>query len=145
MKKNVMVQISGLHNAETPDDAVEVLLPGNYYNRNGTHYIKYQQYDEESGRLLDNLIKIKDETLEIKKKGASSMQMFFKKNHRNVSYYDMEQGSLLMETRTQDVKIQQREQRIDVELAYDLFINEQYVSDSHIKIQIFEAGCPEIG
>ena len=144
MQKNVMVRISGLHNSEEPEEAIEVLLPGEYYQRNGVHYIKYNQYDESTGELFENRIKIKDETLEIKKKGSMSMQLFFKKNHSNISYYDMEQGSFMMETRTGEIKIREEEEQIDVELAYELYINEQYVSDSNIKIQIAQADQCEL-
>ena len=52
MTKDVLVSISGKHidimndpveGYETGDDAIEVVMPANYYCRNGKHYILYDE------------------------------------------------------------------------------------------------------
>ena len=138
MQKEVLVSVSGIHSQEEPGDAVEVLLPGEYYNKNGTHYIVYDQYDEETNSLLKNVIKVKNHTVELKKTGFANVRMVFEKDHNNVSYYEMEHGAMLMETRTGEILIDIQEDRMNIALEYELYINEQFVSDAVVKIKVVE-------
>ena len=41
MTKDVMVTIAGFHMAEEDEDTIEMVHIGEYYERNGTHYILY--------------------------------------------------------------------------------------------------------
>ena len=138
MQKEVLVSVCGVHSTDDPEDIVEVLLPGEYYFRNGVHYVIYEQYDEETNSLLKNTIKVKDDTVELKKTGVANVCMRFAKNKNNTSYYDMEQGSMLIETKTADITIQIEETRMKIYINYGLYINEQYVSDVTVNIKVIE-------
>ena len=39
MKKEILLSISGLHMIEEEDANVEVVTAGDYYNRDGRHYV----------------------------------------------------------------------------------------------------------
>lgn len=138
MKKEVLVSISGTQQELLPKEPVEVLLPGEYYKRNGTHYIKYEQYDEESGQLLKNMIKVKGPSVELKKTGYTNVRMYFEKNSNYTSYYDMNEGVMLMETRTGDVCIEEQQDSMKIVLEYDLYLNQQYVSACRVIIKVVE-------
>ena len=51
MTKEVLVSISGLQFEldEKETEAIEVICPGEYYFRNGKHYIIYEELIEEEG------------------------------------------------------------------------------------------------
>lgn len=138
MEKDVLVSVSGVHSDDQPGDAVEVLLPGEYYNKNGTHYVMYEQYDEEAKSLLKNIIKVKNNSVELKKTGFANVRMFFEKNRNNTSYYEMDHGSMLIETKTGEVMIDIQEHKMNIDLEYELYINEQFVSDSTVHIKVVE-------
>ncbi|MDD5949393.1 MAG: DUF1934 domain-containing protein [Lachnospiraceae bacterium] len=137
MKREVLVSISGSQQ-ESGEDALEVLLPGQYYKRKDTHYIKYDQYDEDTGELLKNTIKVKGDSVELKKTGYSNVRMYFKENSHYTSYYDMREGSLLMETHTGKVQVREQEDSMDIMLEYDLYLNEQYISNCQVAIKVVE-------
>ena len=46
MTKEILLSISGLHMLEEEDGNVEVVTAGDYYNRNGKHYILYDEVVE---------------------------------------------------------------------------------------------------
>ena len=79
MTKDVLVSISGLHmdmNAEIPgpdaEDVIEVVTPATYYEKNGKHYILYDEVVEGVSGTIKNKIKISGtDSVEIMKSGLS--------------------------------------------------------------------------
>ena len=97
MTKEVLVKISGLQFAgEEDSDAVEIITSGNYYKKNGKHYIIYDEVSEGSEEVTKNVIKIWDSAMEVTRKGPASVHMMFEKDKKNVSYYYTPFGSLLV-------------------------------------------------
>ena len=138
MQKNVLVSVSGMYDTGEEGEPIEVLLPGEYYKRNQTHYIIYNQYDEEAQKMLKNTIKIKDHTVELKKTGFTNVRMYFEKDRKTTSYYDMEEGSMLIETQTGNVAVEEKEDSLQISLGYDLYINQQYVALCNVAIKVVE-------
>ena len=135
MKKDIFINIEGTQGDINDGDPITVMLSGQYYEKNGSQYIMYTQYDEESEKPCKNRIKIKDDTVELKKEGTTNVRMFFEENKNNTTYYDMEEGSMIVETKTDRVKIRQEEDHLKVELFYQLYMNYSFLSDCHIVIE----------
>ena len=68
MKKEVIVTLCGLQMVQDDEDSIEVVHIGEYYERNGTHYILFEELLEGSSRLVKNIVKIKEHYLEVQKK-----------------------------------------------------------------------------
>ena len=84
MTKEVLVKISGLQFAgEEDSDAVEIITSGNYYKKNGKHYIIYDEVSEGSEEVTKNVIKIWDSGMEVTRKGPASVHMMFEKCKRD--------------------------------------------------------------
>lgn len=58
MKKEILLSIAGLHMIEEEDGNVEVVTAGDYYNRNGKHYVVYDEVVEGLSGHISNTIKI---------------------------------------------------------------------------------------
>ena len=45
MEKEVLIHVKGLHMMDTPegDEPIEIVVPGEYYFRNGSHYLRYEE------------------------------------------------------------------------------------------------------
>ena len=56
MNKKVLVSISGLQTEIGDDEAVEVISPGEYHERDGRHYILYEEMHEEGETPFGNLL-----------------------------------------------------------------------------------------
>ena len=48
MEKEVLIHVKGLHMMDTPegDEPIEIVVPGEYYFRNGSHYLRYERSEE---------------------------------------------------------------------------------------------------
>lgn len=137
MTKDVLVKISGLQfMAEQETEPIEVITAGDYYKRNGKHYVIYDEVMEGFEGTTRNVIKLDEEYLDITKKGASNVHMVFEKNKKNVSYYYTPYGSLLIGIDARDVKVHETENTIDVEVKYTLEVNYEHLADCNITMNI---------
>ncbi len=141
MTKEVLVKISGLQFAtEQEAEPVEVITAGDYYMRNGKHYIVYEEVAEGFDGKTRNIIKLDEKYLDITKKGVSNVHMVFEKNRKNVSYYHTPFGSILIGIDARDVQVKETEDRIDVEVKYALEVNYEFLADCNIKMNIISRG-----
>lgn len=138
MEKEVLITISGLQEEIGPEGTVEVAVPGAYYKRGETHYIKYQQYDSDTDTTTDNMIKIKGDTVEMKRSGVVHSNMVFKQDTIHNSFYDTVVGSMAIETRTGKVLVEERDHSMDVKLEYELYMNEAFISNCEVTIHMEE-------
>lgn len=143
MTKNVIVSISGLQFAEENDsEPVEVITTGDYYKKNGKHYIVYDEVMEGLDGITKNMIKVQENCLDITKKGVSNVHMLFEKNKKNVTYYYTPYGSLLIGIDAKKIDVQEEEHSLHISVDYALEINYEHMADCTItmKIQSQEAG-----
>ena len=70
MEKEVLIHVKGLHMMDTPegDEPIEIVVPGEYYFRNGSHYLRYEEMLDEQGDPTINYIKISSRGMEVRKK-----------------------------------------------------------------------------
>ena len=153
MTKDVLVSISGKHidimndpveGYETGDDAIEVVMPANYYCRNGKHYILYDEVLEGMAGTIKNKIKITGtDSVEIIKTGVSSSHMVFEKNKKNLTYYRTPYGQMLIGVNTKKMEIDVKDDKIDVQVDYELDVNHEPLADCKIKMNIMSKNDPD--
>ncbi len=137
MTKEVLVKISGLQFApENDNEPIELITSGDYYKRNGKHYIVYEEVMEGVPGTTKSIIKLNDDFLDITKKGATNVHMMFEKNRKNVTYYYTPYGSLLIGIDAKRVEIQESEHNIDVKVDYELEVNYEHMADCSITMNI---------
>lgn len=137
MTKEVLVKISGLQFAgEAENEPVEVITTGDYYKRNGKHYILYDEIMEGFPEPTRNIIKLDEGMLDITKKGTTNVHMMFEKNRKNVTYYYTPYGSLLIGIDAKKVEVQEGEHKIDVKVDYALEVNYEHMADCSITMNI---------
>ena len=150
MTKDVLVSISGKHidimndpakGYETGDDEIEVVTPANYYCRNGKHYIIYDEVLEGMAGTVRNKIKITGtDAVEIMKSGLSSSHMVFEKNKKNLTYYKTPYGQMLVGVNTRNMEIRVEDDKIGVQVDYELAVNHEPLADCKIKMNIISKG-----
>lgn len=137
MTKNVIVSISGLQFAEENDsEPVEVITTGDYYKKNGKHYIVYDEVMEGLDGITKNMIKVQENCLDITKKGVSNVHMLFEKNKKNVTYYYTPYGSLLIGIDAKKIDVQEEEHSLHISVDYALEINYEHMADCTITMKI---------
>lgn len=139
MTKEVLLTVSGLQFAaqgEEESEPIEVITAGDYYKKNGKHYILYDEVMEGFEGNTRNVVKITDDYLDITKKGVSNVHMVFEKNKKNVSYYYTPFGSILIGINAKSVDINETEENIDVKVKYNLEVNYEHLADCTITMNI---------
>ncbi|HCD46521.1 MAG TPA: DUF1934 domain-containing protein, partial [Lachnoclostridium sp.] len=96
MTRDVLISISGMQIAEDDSNSVEMITAGDYFLKNGNHYILYDEIQEEAGGVTKNTIKIHRSGLDIIKRGSSSVHMTFEKDKKNMSCYATPFGELMI-------------------------------------------------
>ena len=125
MTKDVLVKISGLQFAEDQDNGpVEIITTGNYYKKNGKHYILYDEVQEGFDGVTKSVIKVNDDFLDVTK------------NKKNMSYYNTPFGNLLVGINATDVKVNETEDNIDIKVDYKLEVNYEHLAECSISMNI---------
>lgn len=138
MTKDILVSIKGLQIPEDSqqEEQLEVITNGSYFQRNGKHYIKYDEVVEGMEGSIQNLIKINRDSLEVTKRGLSNVHMIFEAHKKNVTYYDTPFGNLLVGIAATNIDVKEEQERIDVQVDYALEINYQHMADCTISMNI---------
>ena len=137
MTKEVMVTIAGLQTAggeEPEQDALELVHVGEYYKKNGTHYILFDEVMEGMQEPVRNLIKIKDRGLEIRKRGPVAVHMVFEEGSSRQSIYQVPYGSFQVETSTTSVRTEETDEGLEALISYKLAVNGAHCADCDIRV-----------
>ena len=144
MNKEVLVSISGLQFSNDDKDVLEVITIGDYYKRNGRHYLLFDEAMEGIEGTTRNMIKFNDHMVDITKKGVTNVHMVFEEKQKNMTYYDTPFGNLLIGLSTSHIEVKEKEDSIDIQIDYSLDINYEYISDCKINICLKEKKACEV-
>ncbi len=137
MTKDVLVSISGLQFVDDEGtEPIEIITSGEYYSRNGKHYVVFDEVMEGFQGVTKNRIKIYENYLDIQKKGVSNVHMIFERNKKNVGYYETPYGSLLIGIQANRIDMEETADDIHVRVDYALDVNEEPLADCKISINI---------
>lgn len=134
MTKDVLITIKGLQMALDDNDTLEIMTNGKYYKKNGKHYVLYEELVED--QKVSNMIKIYDETVEITKKGLASVQMFFETGKKNTSIYSTPFGQIEIGIYAEQIRVNESENKLELNMQYDLEMNSEHVSDSQVSVTV---------
>lgn len=143
MTQDVLVTISGVHVEVTEDalneenEPIEIITPAKYYEKNGKHYILYDEVVEGFSGVIKNKVKITgDSVLEIIKTGITNSHMIFENGKSHLTFYDTPYGRMHVEMYTRNVDIRVKEDAIDIDVDYTMDINCEPAAECRILMNI---------
>ena len=136
MTKDVLVTIKGVQSLEDIEEQedVEVVAKGDYYYRNGHHFIMFDEMSDEDYQTTKNTIKITEKSVEVRRKGAANVQMIFEENKKNLTHYATPFGNLQMAVAATKIDFKEKEESLDLIIDYALEINSQHAADCQISL-----------
>ena len=141
MTKEVIIRICGLQaGPETDGEPIEMIVTGEYFYKNNKHYILYEEVVEGESQTTKNRIKISSGQMELIKNGVVNVHMVFEEGVKNITHYHTPYGSLAMGIDAKKVEIQELEDEIDIAVEYGLEMNQEFVADCNITINIKSKG-----
>ena len=137
MNKDVLIHVRGLQLMETDDEQepIEIVVPGQYYFRNGSHYLRYEEMLDYSAQTTVNYIKMSSEGVEIRKQGQVNVHMVFEQGKKNKTFYNTPYGTLQMGIAATGLELKESKDDIQMKVDYALDMNEEHVADCYLTVQ----------
>lgn len=136
MTRDVLIRITGLQIMDGQDEDVEMITVGDYFLKNGKHYVVYDEIMEGFEGSIRNTMQITSDKLDIMKKGIANSRMVFEKDHKSQTRYVTPMGEMIVGVATSDIGLEEEENRLRVSVAYSLDINYSHVSDCNITVDV---------
>lgn len=140
MNKEVLIHVRGLQSIDSMEEQepVEIIVPGEYYFRNGSHYLRYEEIMDESLQPTVNYVKISRRGMEVRKKGLVNVQMVFEKGKKNMTGYTTPFGTLQMGITATSLELKESPDEIHMKVDYSLDMNDAHAADCSLTIQALE-------
>jgi uncharacterized beta-barrel protein YwiB (DUF1934 family) len=137
MNKDVLIHVRGLQMMETDDaqEPIEIVVPGQYYFRNGSHYLRYEEMLDDTAETTVNYIKMSPNGVEIRKQGQVNVHMVFEEGKKNKTFYNTPYGTLQMGISATGLELKESEDGIQMKVDYALDMNEEHVADCYLTVQ----------
>ena len=137
MNKDVLIHVRGLQMMETDDaqEPIEIVVPGQYYFRNGSHYLRYEEMLDDSAETTVNYIKMSPDGVEVRKQGQVNVHMVFEQGKKNKTFYNTPYGTLQMGIAATGLELTESEDGIQMKVDYALDMNEEHVADCYLTVQ----------
>ncbi len=142
MTKEVFIRIVGLQipvedMEGMENEPLEVVHTGTYYNKNGKHYIFYEETAEGIPGVTKAQIRWQqDGILEVIRKGISNSHMIFEKNQRHTCDYQTPFGNLDLGILTKRMSSQVQEDKLEIAAEYNMDVDWEPVAQCTIKITV---------
>lgn len=141
MTQKVLLTLRGLQTDQggVGTDRIETVSQGDYYKKNGKHYVIFEESVEGIDDKSKSKLKFDADTVEVSRSGPMSTQMIFRENKKNLTGYNTPFGQILMGIDTKKIQIKEQEHCIIVDVDYTLDVNDEFMSDCHMEIEIRSA------
>ena len=145
MKKDVLIRVRGLQMMDTEDEQepLEIVVPGQYYYRNGSHYLRYEEMMDDTAQPTVNYIKLSPQGVEVRKQGQVNVHMVFEQGKKNMTLYSTPFGTLQMGIAATSLELKESEENLQMKADYALDMNEEHVADCYLAIQVQPRDCKE--
>lgn len=136
MQKEVIIHINGLQfvETETGSEPIEVITPGEYYYKQGSHYLLYEDATEPGEGKSRNIIKFRPEYLEVIKNGEFSTKLVFEKDKKTLSQMNTPFGVMSIGISTTSVALKEQPDSIEMTAKYAMDINSNYIADCVVSV-----------
>ena len=137
MNKDVLIHVRGLQMMETDDaqEPIEIVVPGQYYFRNGSHYLRYEEMLDDTAETTVNYIKMSPNGVEVRKQGQVNVHMVFEGGKKNKTFYNTPYCTLQMGISATGLELKESEDGIQMKVDYALDMNEEHVADCYLTVQ----------
>ena len=137
MNKDVLIHVRGLQMMETDDaqEPIEIVVPGQYYFRNGSHYLRYEEMLDDTAETTVNYIKMSPNGVEVRKQGQVNVHMVFEEGKKNKTFYNTPYGTLQMGISATGLELKESEDGIQMKVDYALDMNGEHVADCYLTVQ----------
>lgn len=117
-------------------EPVETVSAGDYYYRNGSHYLLFDETTEGFDEATHTMMKFNDSRLLVHKRGLINVEMIFEKEKKTSSFYDTPMGRLEIGLAATNFVLKESMEQIDYQVDYALSIGGEFIADCQVKMRV---------
>lgn len=141
MTKEVRLTVRGVQVQEDKtEENMEVVSVGQMYEKNGFVCLNFEEVvdESESGvvQVVKNLMKIRNDQVELIKRGPTESHMVFVPDRATYTYYSTPLGELEVSIFTKQIQRQQKPNGFRLVLEYDLEMNQTFITQCCVDIEV---------
>lgn len=134
--QDIQVKLTARHHVEGSWEETTHSYEGKLVQKASAWYLTYKEQMEGAGEVSTTL-KLTDTSITLVRQGGVSTRQQFEKGASTHSSYQSPYGPFAMETHTNKLRIRYEEEiPVQVEIAYQLWMNEQYAGEHELKITL---------
>lgn len=135
MTRTVYITITGVQSDETGEEMIaEQSATGEYFEKNSSLYLLYEETDPESGAVTKNTLKVREQNVTLTKRGIIQSQLQFAPEEMHPAEYITPYGILHFQVYTEDVKIFFGDARGEIRLRYALYSDGELLSRCRLTV-----------
>lgn len=137
-KRDVKITVHSIQH-DVSDEVSKNSYQGDCHYMAGKHIVRYEEVfetEEGSTEKSDNLVKIGDDFVQIRKKGAVSTQMHFEVAKEHHAPYQTPFGVFDMTILTDALQVQKTDKDMTIHIQYQLSLNQCPISHCTINMKI---------
>lgn len=134
MKKEVVITIKGMQGDLLDDEKIEMMITGTQYEKNGKTYISYEDTYLDEDHATNTTIKISENIVSITRFGSTNTHMIFEKNKEHIMAYQTPYGTFEICSNTKDIKIDSKENKLDLVVTYSLEVNHMSMGITYFEL-----------
>ncbi len=137
MKKDVMISIYGLQEAEgSGADNVTLVTRGLYARRGGKYYVSYEESDLTGLKGTRTTLRIGDGSVVVMRRGMFPSQLIFEEGRRHTSLYHTEYGDLIVGVNTEKIHSSLDDEGGSLDVRYAVEIDHSLAGTNHLKVDV---------
>lgn len=134
--QDVQIELTAKHRVDGDWEETTHSYQGKCVHKAAAWYLTYKEQVEGAGEVSTTL-RLTEQLITLVRQGGVSTRQQFAKGASTHSSYQSPYGSFAMETHTSKLRIRyEQELPASVELAYQLWMNEQYAGEHELTIQV---------
>ena len=128
--QNLKLKLVTSQQYEEHDNVDEMIIEGVVAERNGSSYITFKQFDPNYNVTINNLVKIKNGIVSIKRSGAIESNMVFNVEKPYATHYETPYGKINIYVTTHEIESEITEGNVKLRIKYEMMMQGKKISDN---------------
>lgn len=137
MKKDVFIHIKGIQSGEDENDTTELFTQGLFYEKNGKHYLIYDESEATGYKDCRTTLKVEgSEKVTMRRSGPNRSELVLEKGVRHVGFYDTLAGDIQIGVFADHIQNDLTGDGGKVYFKYQLDVNSVFLSENEVYIDV---------
>ncbi len=139
MKKDIRIKITGSHSqagTNSEPEVTELETTGVLFEKDGSTYIKYKEYMDDTDIPVENLLKFDENSLQLTKRGSINSVMAFNREKSCAVHYITPVGPVNMNIFTEEYNIKNTDEGCNIDIQYLIDYHYDFVVNCGLNVTV---------